>query len=66
MEIWLVELKIAILFHLNALYMMHFERILTILLHFLGWVPERLYFTYENAFQINFWILGTGRILNQK
>jgi hypothetical protein len=45
MHIWLVELKFAILFLLNVLYMMHFERILTILLHFLVRAPDRLYFT---------------------
>jgi hypothetical protein len=45
MHIWLVELKFAILFLLNAIYMMHFERILTILLHFLVRAPDRLYFT---------------------
>jgi hypothetical protein len=34
MHILLVELKFAILLLLNALYMMHFERILTIMLNF--------------------------------
>jgi hypothetical protein len=41
MHIWLVELKYAILFLLNAVYMMHFDRILTVLLHFLERVPDR-------------------------
>jgi hypothetical protein len=41
MHIWLVELKFAILFLSNALYLMHFERILTFLLHFLERVPDR-------------------------
>jgi hypothetical protein len=45
MHIWLVELKFAIHFLLNALYMMHIERILTILLKFLVGAPDRLYFT---------------------
>jgi hypothetical protein len=39
MHIWLVELKFAILFLLNALFLMHFERLLTILLHLLERVP---------------------------
>ena len=58
MHIWLVELKFAILFLLNALYMMHFERILTILLHFFVRVPDRLYFTilhlYSMCYNIDF------------
>jgi hypothetical protein len=52
MLIWLVELKFAILFLLNALYMMHFVRILTILLHFLVGAPDRLYFTILQFFAI--------------
>jgi hypothetical protein len=54
MHIWLVELKFAILFLLNAVYMMHFERILTILLHFLAGAPDRLYFTPE--FYVYLWL----------
>ncbi len=45
MHIWLEELKFAIVFLLKALYMMHFERILTILLHFLVGAPDRLFYT---------------------
>jgi hypothetical protein len=44
MHIWLVGLKFCILFLLNDVYMMHFERILTILLHFLERVLESQYF----------------------
>jgi hypothetical protein len=34
--------------------MMHFERILTILLHFLAGAPDRLYFTPE--FYVYLWL----------
>jgi hypothetical protein len=58
----LVEYKFPILLLLNALYMMHFERILTILLHFFLLhfvrVPDRLYFTilhlYSMCYNIDF------------
>ena len=48
MHIWLVELKFAILFLLNA----HFERILTILLHFLERVPDRPNFSVLPIFTL--------------
>jgi hypothetical protein len=41
MHIWLVELKFTIRFLLNTVYMIHFERILTIFLHFLERVLDR-------------------------
>jgi hypothetical protein len=54
----LVEYKFPILLLLNVLYMMHFERILTILLHFFVRVPDRLYFTilhlYSMCYNIDF------------
>jgi hypothetical protein len=50
----LVEYKFPILFLLNALYMMHFERILTILLHFFVRVPDRLYFTILHLYSMCF------------
>jgi hypothetical protein len=54
----LVEYKFPILLLLNALYMMHFERILTILLHFFVRVSDRLYFPilhlYSMCYNIDF------------
>jgi hypothetical protein len=55
----LVEYKFPILYMMHfALYMMHFERILTILLHYFVRVPDRLYFTilhlYSMCYTIDF------------
>ena len=48
----LVEYKFPILFLLNALNMMHFEQILTILLYFFVRVPDRLYFTILHLYSM--------------